>query len=331
MADSNTKRPYVCSKIHLGTFSAITQPPHTFGLRTTGLEWRTRLLAQKTRDAEGISQVKTEPEGVFGAISILSKTAEHIRHIKKKIHDKHRLAESSSQNAVKDTTKDACGETPKPLKLDREPRKLLCPVARCQSAKREVPPKSETAARSRPTSAHAWNLKVRRQQEADKSVLLNQHLHLEGMDFTPMSSLSMTIDLHNKQYSRTLRELKAHRPTSHREVKSAHRDLQSRRPAYSNLRAPLSSGRRMGGSSSKNSFYCSSKGSGDHSYTDITNENSCLTISKAPTKPRPSKLPPRPPRPGVETQTDRLLTPLTVFGILEDDEVESPQTVARYL
>jgi hypothetical protein len=324
MADSNPRRPYACSKIHLGTFSAMTQSPHTLGLRTTGLEGV--LKTRKTR--EGITQDKTEPEDVFGAISILSKTAEHIRHIKRKILDKHRLAEGSSLRAALDTTKHAYGETPQPLKFERDTGKLAVP--RCQSAKKEVP-KSEAVARSRPTSAHAWNLKVRRQQEADKSALLNQHLHLGGMDFTPMSSLSMTIESTNKQYSRTLRELKALRRTSPREVKSANRNLQCRKPVNSNLRVTLSSVRRMAKNSSRNSFYCFSKGSCDSSYTDVTNENSCLNISKAPTKPRTSKLPPRPPRTGVETQTDRLLTPLTVFGILEDDEVESPQTVARYL
>jgi hypothetical protein len=130
---------------------------------------------------------------------------------------------------------------------------------------------------------------------------MNKHLHLEGLDFKPMSAMMSKIELHSKNYSQTLRELKEHNPGSHRDSKA-----------------------RL---SARESVRNSSQGSLENSTFDSSNENYCFNASKAQTLHRSFKLRPalRPYRLGAGTLTDRVLAPMTIFGIVEDEEGESPE------
>jgi hypothetical protein len=130
---------------------------------------------------------------------------------------------------------------------------------------------------------------------------MNKHLYMEGLDFKPMSAMMSKIELHSKNYSQTLRELKDHNPGFHRE-------------SIARL-------------SSRGSVRNSSQGSLENSTFDSSNENSCFSTSKAPKLHRGFKLRPglRPYRLGADSLTERVLAPLTVFGIVEDEEGESPE------
>lgn len=261
----------------------------------------------------------TNPE----ALSIVSKTAARIKHIKRRIQYKHQLAaEENSQSQVEAVSAFSktleLGNKDKPFKFERVSRKPASLLRSSVSAIRKTEPMSKPAATSRPLSASAWNVRVRRQQESDMTHLMNQHFHLGGtVDFKPMSTLLTTIDLHSKQYCRTLQELKAYKPTTHRESSSV------LRPS------------RMVKQSSRASILSSSRMSSDNSYSEASNENNFSNIAKVPRYPtaRSSSrtLPPRPCKAAAETQTERILKPLNVFGIVEDEEVESPPARHRNL
>lgn len=251
-----------------------------------------------------------------GAISILNKTAERVRKFKRQAKHKQSLEQragfpsledDSALKALNCTFDTKASYTP--FKFESAARRPKTQISGSFSVKRGNSAMTKGPSKIRPVSAHVRNKRLKQQQESDKSLLMNEHLHIGGA-VKPMSAL-LTIDLNSKLYCRTLKELKDYKPTSQRDINIKLKSSRYTRPKLS----------------SRNSILCTSC-TNRESIPETNKENSYLNISKAHCHPgywfSSRNLPPKVPKAVAETQTSLAMSPVSVFDILEDDEVESP-------
>jgi hypothetical protein len=271
MADSNIKRPYTTSKVYIGT--------STFP-----------------------SKALIDSEGSLPRKKVFISSADHI---KKRLNLRHTLVERPSRAAVDPASfSSRTSALNRLLRFESETRKKMKLLRGCLIPKGVLRPTSTL--KTRPLSANAWQIQIKRQQQADMTTPAKL-MQIEGSDY-------------NKSLSATATEL--------------HRQL---RPLHELNQRPL---RKMYQQSSESyesrlsSRRTAAKASCENSSNDASRDN-FIIISKAPrhthqTRLSRLRLQSKTVQAAAETQTDLVTSPLEVFGIEEDDEVESPLVGARY-
>jgi hypothetical protein len=277
MADSKLKRPYTTSKVSVGTFT----------------------LPSKTQ---------IDSEGSLPRTKVVDSSSDPIRCIKKGLNLRHTLVGSSSRAAVDlASLSSRTSALNRLLKFETEPRKQMKLLRGSLIPKKVLRPASAVK-KTRPLSAHAWQIRIKRQQQADMTAP-TKLMQVEGFYYNKSVSAT-TVELHRQ-----------HKPLHELNQRPLRKMYQQSSELYEPRLRPRGTAAN------------SKRGSCENSSNDASHDN-FIIISRAPRHTQTCssrlRLQSKAVKAAAETQTDRVVFPLEVLGIAEDDEVESPLFGARY-